>query len=121
MVFKEISKVTDISYLFNRCRNLTDINDMDKLNVSNVTNMAGLFNGCVKLKYPKEINSWNTQNVRDMSIVFQNCKSIQKIGFGWKMENLIKMNLQVLPGNFRSISTGFNNILLIFSNSLILN
>ena len=39
------SKLTDMSYMFNRCEKLTNIKHLNYIQTSNVKNMCGLFNG----------------------------------------------------------------------------
>ena len=107
--------ITDMSYLFNRCKEI-EVIDFGKITSENITNMCGLFNccenlksikniplktkntedmsimfqGCEKLETIDSIDKFNTQNVRDMSGIFSKChklKNIPKIG-NWKMFNV---------------------------------
>ena len=69
--------VKDMSYLFNRCKEIKDIN-FGKFNSVNINNMCGLFNCCEKLKTITQMK-FETNNVEDMSLMFQGCESLEKI------------------------------------------
>ena len=59
----DTSKVTDISSMFNDCRNLTEIKGIENFNTSNVINMDRLFYFCKKLNAEitimHELHSYN--------------------------------------------------------------
>ena len=46
---KGINNITDMSYMFFGCSNLSNLPDISKWNTNNVTNMDNMFNGCSKL------------------------------------------------------------------------
>ena len=71
------TNLTDMSYMFNRCGNLTEIN-LGKINTSNVKNMCGLFNECSNLVSIKGM-PLSTQSVEDISIMFQGCVNLTKL------------------------------------------
>jgi len=71
------TNLTDMSYMFNRCGNLTEIN-LGKINTSKVKNMCGLFNECSNLGAIKGMPS-STQSVEDISIMFQGCVNLTKL------------------------------------------
>ena len=59
----DTSKITDMSYLFDR----TDFNgDISKWDVSNVTNMYSMFYGCES--FNQDISDWDVSNVTFMGI-----------------------------------------------------
>ena len=68
------TNLEDMSYMFNRCKNITEIHNLSSIQTSNVKYMCGLFNGCEKL-HTVTIN-FNLPNVEDMSIMFQGCKDL---------------------------------------------
>ena len=76
------TNLEDMSYMFNRCKNITEIHNLKSIQTSNVKSMCGLFNGCQKL-HTVTID-FKTPNVEDMSIMFQDCKDLGKKG---KMTN----------------------------------
>jgi surface protein len=71
--YDDTSNVTDMSYMFYSCSNLTSI---PELNTSNVTNMSAMFSGCYELS---TIPKLNTSNVTDMSDMFRNCRNLSSI------------------------------------------
>ena len=100
----EKQPVTDMSYMFNKCRNLvafrTDkwdtinitnmesifqlclfdkVPDISKWRTPSLTNMKGMFCKCINLKSMPEMSKWNTTNVKDMSLLFNGCISIEAI------------------------------------------
>ena len=69
----DTSKVTDMSYMFNNCSNLTTI---PLLNTSNVRGMPQMFNNCSKLT---TIPLLDTSNVTDMHYMFNRCLNLTTI------------------------------------------
>ena len=74
----DISKVTDTSYMFCNCTNLSSIPELD---TSNVINMSHMF--CGEYGYPMSklitIPNIDTSNVTDMSYMFSQCTSLTSI------------------------------------------
>ena len=74
----DISKVTDTSYMFCNCTNLSSIPELD---TSNVINMSHMFYG--EYGYPMSklitIPNIDTSNVTDMSYMFYQCTSLTSI------------------------------------------
>ena len=100
----EKKPITDMSYMFNNCKNLTsfdsskwDFTNIAKMealfqlcplesidNIStwktpNLTNMRAMFCKCINLKKVPDMVKWDTKNVKDMSSLFNGCISIEKI------------------------------------------
>ena len=69
--------ITDISYMFSNCSLLTSLPDLSSWNTSKVKNMSSLFYGCSSLTSISDISYWDTSNVTDMSFLFYNCASLQ--------------------------------------------
>lgn len=72
-----ISKAEGISYVFNNCAELTQL-DLSNWDTRNIQYMIGTFDGCDKLT---EINcsAWNTSKVYNMQVAFYYCKSLQTL------------------------------------------
>ena len=74
----DISKVTDASYMFCNCTNLSSIPELD---TSNVINMSHMF--CGEYGYPMSklitIPNIDTSNVTDMNCMFSQCTSLTSI------------------------------------------
>ncbi len=66
--FFTTSKVTDMSYMFANCTNLTSLN-LYRFDTSKVTNMSGMFYRCSSLT-SLDVSSFNTSEVTDMSGMF---------------------------------------------------
>ena len=69
------SEVTDMSYMFNGCSNLTTI-DLRNFDTGNVKNMSGMFRDCGSLTSISGLENLNTSNVTNMSILFYGCSSL---------------------------------------------
>ena len=69
----DTSNVTNVSYMFYRCYNLSSIPLLD---TSNVTNMSGMFDSCISLT---SIPQLDTSNVTNMSGMFDGCNKLQQI------------------------------------------
>jgi len=72
-----IEDIFNLSWMFNECKNLTDIN-LNKLDASNATNMWGMFSGCSSLTNV-DVSSLDTGNVTDMHGMFYNCSSLTSV------------------------------------------
>ena len=58
----DTTDVTNMSYMFNNCYRLTQINGIERLKVSNVTNMNCMFYSCEKLR--ANISGWDVSKVQ---------------------------------------------------------
>ena len=76
----DVSSVTDMSYMFYGCNELTSVGDISKWDVSNVTNMLRMFSGCRELEYIGDISSWDLSNVTAMTSIFRTCNKLTYIG-----------------------------------------
>ena len=95
--FGDTSDVTDMSYMFSGCQNLTSVPSLDTRNVtgmfhmfescssltsvpsfdtSNVTSMSSMFSGCQSLT---SVPSFDTRNVTNMSYMFESCSSLTSV------------------------------------------
>lgn len=81
------NNITDMSYMFEECNNLTSISYMD---TSNVTNMFAMFRGCSVLSWLDL--SWYTYNVTDMGSMFENCSNLNELHISsWDTSNVYNM------------------------------
>ena len=90
----DTSDVTDMSYMFNRCKLLTSIPDISNWNTNNVKKMNNLFSNCESLTSLPDISKWNTNNVTNMSYLFQNCYALSELPniSKWKTNNVTNMS-----------------------------
>ena len=79
VVFKDFdtSAVTNMSYMFYDCRNLTTL-DLSNFNTSAVTNMSYMFRLCSNLT-TIDLSNFNTSAVTDMSSMFSSCRNLTTI------------------------------------------
>lgn len=87
----DTSKITDMSRMFQNCRELVSVNVKD-FNTENVQYMGSIFSGCEKLE-TIDISGWNTISATSMNSLFNNCQNLKSITFGenWTTENVIDM------------------------------
>ena len=71
------TKVTDMSYMFNGCNNLSSL-DLSYFNTTNVTDMSGMFYNCKKLSL-LDLTNFNTAKVTNMSYMFNGCSALTSL------------------------------------------
>ena len=70
----DVSNVEDMQFMFRGCKAFNcDISNWD---VSGVTNMYQIFSGCTK--FNQDISSWNVLNVKDKDNMFHSCTIKEK-------------------------------------------
>ena len=70
--------VTDMSYMFYNCTNLTNIKFSDNFNTNTVKDMKCMFYYCTSLTNIN-LSNFNTTNVTDMSYMFGDCRSLKNL------------------------------------------
>lgn len=75
----KVSGMTDASYMFDGCENLTSV-DLSGFDTSSITNMSGMFSWCENLTNV-DLSGLDTSNVTDMSGIFQGCKRLTDVDF----------------------------------------
>ena len=70
----DTSNVTDMSYMFNNCNTISNI-DLSSFNTSNVTDMNNMFCNCRNLT-SLDLSSFNTNKVTDMNSMFFDCNNL---------------------------------------------
>ena len=69
----DTSKITDMSYLFDReLSKIKNIN-ISKWDVSNVENMGGMFDKCEN--FDCDLSNWDVRKVKDMNGMFYECSN----------------------------------------------
>ena len=104
VVFKDFdtSAVTDMSYMFSSCSNLTTL-DLSNFNTSAVTNMGSMFSFCSNLT-TLDLSSFNTSAVTNMSYMFNNCTNLTTIIGTHTLEEVQAGTVKALRGLKISIS-----------------
>ena len=77
IVFIVEEKLTDLSYLFNKCSSLKDVKFIS-FEMDQVTKMRAMFSECDELEY-LDLSDFNTSNVTDMGYMFNQCKNLKEI------------------------------------------
>lgn len=70
----DTSKMTDMSWMFDNCLNLTTL-DLSNFDTSNVTNMSYMFSKCQSLT-SLDLSNFDTSRVTDMSYMFSHCSRL---------------------------------------------
>ncbi|MBO7433567.1 MAG: BspA family leucine-rich repeat surface protein, partial [Salinivirgaceae bacterium] len=70
------SEVTDMSYMFDGCTNLTSL-DLNKFNTAKVIGMDYMFDGCTNLETILVANDWTTTSVTTSDNMFNGCTSLK--------------------------------------------
>ena len=74
----DTSNITNMAWMFSNC-SLLSLPNISKWKISNVTNMNHMFYGCSLLESLPDISEWDTSNVKDMSHLFRNCKKLSSL------------------------------------------
>ena len=92
------ANVTDMSYMFNGCQNLSSL-DLSKFNTEKVTDMSGMFYGCEKLS-SLDLSKFNTEKVTNMSGMFWGCSALSSLD----LSNFNTANVMYMTSMFRGCS-----------------
>ena len=85
----DVTKVTDMSFMFDNCRRLKSL-DVSSFDTSKVTDMNHMFSDCQSLTY-LDLSNFNTSNVTDMSYMFYYCRKLASLDLsGWDMTNVTR-------------------------------
>ena len=86
----DVSSVTDMSYMFYRCNELTSVGNISCWDISSVTDMSYMFAFCKK--FNQDISKLGVSSVTDMSYMFLDCKSFNKDISKWNVSK-VKNNI----------------------------
>lgn len=96
------SSVTDMSYMFNMCFELTSIN-AKTFDTSNVTNMGSMFSSCVKLS-TLDVSNFDTSSVTNMSNMFYGCEALPLVDVLFFMTDRVT-NMKYMFSGCRSMES----------------
>ena len=111
----DVSNVTNMSYMFFKCKDLKSVGDISNWDVSSVNYMLYMFCNCCSFnqnisnwdvssvnymshmfawckKFNQDISSWNVSNVTNMNFMFAGCESFNKDISKWNVLNVTDMN-----------------------------
>ena len=89
----DTSNVTDMSYMFSYCNSLTSL-DIGRLDISSVTNMSYMFSSCSGMTDFSAISNWNVSGVTDMSYMFSSCSGMTDFNAisNWNVSGVTNMS-----------------------------
>lgn len=73
----KVTGMTDASYMFDGCRNLTDV-DFDEFDTSQITDMTRMFYDCYGLN-SLDLSGFDTGRVQYMEGMFQSCTNLESL------------------------------------------
>ena len=74
--YVNLNNCTALLNIFNNCTSLIDISPLSSWNLKNGPALDGLFNGCLSLKDISPIKNWDLSNVKTIAYLFYNCQNI---------------------------------------------
>lgn len=98
----EFSGVTDMSYMFYNCSNLTSLNLSD-MNTSKVTDMSSMFTSCKKLTL-LDLSNLNINNVTNMNTMFNACSSLIEVDLS-NLNTSNVTNINMMFGSCTKLTT----------------
>lgn len=75
----QINEVTDLSMMFQGCRNIISVPDLSTLNTDNVTDISFMFSNCNSLTSLPDLSIWNTSKIKNISSLFYGCSSLKSL------------------------------------------
>ena len=73
----DTKNVTDMGFMFNKCKNLKEIKGINKFVTKEVKNMERMFSECSELE-TLDLSSFTTYNTTKISYMFDNCKKLKE-------------------------------------------
>ena len=110
------ANVTDISYMFAYCSQLSSLN-LYNFNTTNVKNMYSMFYYCSQLS-SLDLSNFNTANVKNMSYMFNKCQNLSSLDLSmFNTANVTNMSdmfagsstLQTIYASDNFVVTGITN------------
>ena len=109
------TELTDCSYMFYDCKNITNIN-LISFDTKNVTNMCKMFYNCINLISIKLGSNFDTFNVNNMNCMFYGCNKLQEID----LSGFETGNVKDMSGMFYDCKTLTNLNLSVFNTQNVL-
>jgi len=73
------NKLTNLEYMFYKCKSLKDINELKYLDIKDINNFEYMFCGCSSLSDIKSLQNWNVSNGNNFKGMFGECSSLLDI------------------------------------------
>ena len=104
-----------MAQMFQTCKNLSTVPNINSWNTSKVEKMASLFNNCSK--FNQDISGWNTSKVNSMAQMFRNASAFnQNIG-AWNLSGLWSPGLTNMLSNTGMDCNNYSATLIGWSNN----
>ena len=126
IILTETSTITNMSHMFENCKDLISLPDISDWDTSNVTDINNIFSNCELLSDFGGISKWNTKMIIDISYSFFNLKIKSKFPdiSNWDLSNLKDAShlfdtcelLECLPDISKWNVSNVNNLSGIFAN-----
>ena len=117
------ANVTIMSYMFDRCSNMTSF-DVSSFNTSEVTTMESMFGYCSSLT-SLDLGGFNTANVTNMMYMFENCRSLTSLDLSSfntaKVDEMYRMFYNCTGLITVYAGDGWNTDAVIYSNNMFKN
>ena len=86
----DTSNVTNMGYMFNKCKKLKEIKGMNHFNTANLKSTFAMFQICTELEHV-DLSNFDTSNITNMSFMFNQCNRIKEIkGINQFITNKVK-------------------------------
>ena len=103
------SKVGSLYYMLGECRGLTTL-DTSNWDTSNIVDINSLFYNCSNLTSINGIENWDVSNVFDMKYTFYNCGALRSLDLSkWDVSNVIYMHMMFYGCSNLTSITGIEN------------
>ena len=85
--------INSIWSMFENCKSLNYIEDIDYLNTSNIEKFNHIFFNCISLESLPDISKWDTKNATHINHMFHGCKNLKSLPdiSKWNTGNVIDM------------------------------
>ena len=100
----DISHVTDMTNMFSRDTNLTEIKGLSTWNVGNVTSMNSMFDGDTALTN-LDLSKWKPLKVTNMAAMFKGCSGLKSITLNWGQNTNNVQNFSEMFANDNNLQT----------------
>ena len=103
------SNVSNMEYMFNKCKKLKEIKGMTNFNTANLKSTFAMFQLCTELEF-LDLSNFDTSNVTNMSFMFNQCNRIKEIkGISQFVTNKVKTFEAMFQGCFELEYLDFSN------------
>ena len=83
------NKITNLEHMFDDCKSLINIKELEYLDTKDINNFKSMFQGCSSLSDIKALENWNVSNGINFKFMFYDCSSLSDIKAlqNWKVSN----------------------------------